>query len=120
MKALSIRQPCAWLIVNGYKDIENRTWSTDFCGRVFVYAGKRVKQGAFPEERDYIRESRINIPGAIPLGAIVGEVMFLDCVDSSSSPWFCGPFGFTLCEPVLYAVPLPYRASWDCLISNQI
>jgi len=91
MQALSIRQPCAWLIVNGYKDIENRTWSTDFRGRVFLHARKRVKQGDFPEERDYIRESSINIPGELPLGAIVGEVMFLDCVDSSSSPWFCEP-----------------------------
>lgn len=26
MKALSIRQPWAWLIANGHKDIENRTW----------------------------------------------------------------------------------------------
>jgi hypothetical protein len=50
-----------------------------------------VKEWDFPEERDYIRESSINIPGELPLGAIVGEVMFLDCVDSSSSPWFCEP-----------------------------
>jgi len=28
MKALSIRQPYAWLIIHGYKDIENRTWGT--------------------------------------------------------------------------------------------
>ncbi len=50
-----------------------------------------MKEWDFPEERDYIRESSINIPGELPLGAIVGEVMFLDCVDSSSSPWFCEP-----------------------------
>ena len=25
-KALSIRQPWAWLIVNGIKDVENRSW----------------------------------------------------------------------------------------------
>lgn len=30
---LSIRQPWAWLIVNGYKDIENRTWPTHFRGK---------------------------------------------------------------------------------------
>ncbi len=37
---LSIRQPWAWLIVNGYKDIENRTWSTRFRGKVLIHAGK--------------------------------------------------------------------------------
>jgi ASCH domain-containing protein len=28
MKALSVRQPWAWLIVNGYKEVENRDWAT--------------------------------------------------------------------------------------------
>ena len=28
MKAISIRQPWAWLVVNGHKDVENRTWRT--------------------------------------------------------------------------------------------
>ncbi|WP_206002040.1 ASCH domain-containing protein [Paraburkholderia aromaticivorans] len=42
MKALSIRQPWAWLIVKGHKDIENRTWSTRFRGRVLIHAGARL------------------------------------------------------------------------------
>jgi hypothetical protein len=32
MKALSIRQPWASLIVAGYKDIENRSWRTSYRG----------------------------------------------------------------------------------------
>ena len=102
MKALSIRQPWAWLIVNGYKDIENRTWSTDFRGRVYVHAGKRVKQGDFQGQRDYIRESGLILPEEPSLGAIVGEVTITDCVDALSSPWFCGPYGFLLTSPVAY------------------
>jgi hypothetical protein len=31
--ALSVRQPWAWLIVNGYKDVENRSWTTHYRGR---------------------------------------------------------------------------------------
>jgi hypothetical protein len=38
--ALSIRQPWAWLIVNGFKDLENRSWSTAFRGPVWIHAGK--------------------------------------------------------------------------------
>ena len=78
MKALSIRQPWAWLIVNGYKDIENRTWSTDFRGRIYLHAGKRVKTGDFPEQRDYIRESGLILPEEPPLRAMVGEVTITD------------------------------------------
>ncbi len=40
MKALSIRQPWAWLIIHGGKDIENRTWSTNYRGRFLVHAAK--------------------------------------------------------------------------------
>ena len=109
MKALSIRQPWAWLIVNGYKDIENRTWSTDFRGRVYVHAGRRIKSGDFPEQRDYIRESGLILPEEPPLGAIVGEVTITDCVDSSSSPWFCCHYVFLLSSPVAYKKPIPYR-----------
>ena len=32
MKALSIKQPWASLIAHGIKDIENRTWKTNFLG----------------------------------------------------------------------------------------
>jgi len=109
MKALSIRQPWAWLIVNGYKDIENRTWSTDFRGRIYVQAGKRIKSDDFPEQRDYIRESGLILPEEPPLGAIVGEMTITDCVNISSSPWFCGPYGFLLTSPVAYEHPITYR-----------
>ena len=43
------------------------------------------------------------------LGAIVGEVTITDCVDISSSQWFCGPYGFLLSSPVAYKDPIPYR-----------
>ena len=33
-KAISIRQPWAWLIVNGYKDVENRIWPANLRGPV--------------------------------------------------------------------------------------
>ena len=38
MKVLSVRQPWAWLIVAGYKDIENRTWSTPYRGELAIHA----------------------------------------------------------------------------------
>jgi len=108
MKALSIRQPWAWLIANGYKDIENRSWSTNFRGRVYVHAGKRTKSEDFPEQREYVRKTNIHIPEDLPLGAIIGEVTIVDCLTPSTSPWFCGPFGFLLSGPVAYKCPISY------------
>jgi hypothetical protein len=36
MKALSIMQPWAWLIVNGHKAIENRNWRCHYRGPVLI------------------------------------------------------------------------------------
>ena len=47
MKALSIRQPWAWLIVNGHKDIENRQWRTHFRGKIYVHAAKGMTRGDY-------------------------------------------------------------------------
>lgn len=97
MKALSILQPWAWLIVNGHKDIENRTWSTAFRGDILVHAGKRWGREQ-REDLAYVREAfpHIALPEGFDLGGIVGAVQIVDCVSSSASPWFNGPFGFAL------------------------
>lgn len=49
MKALSIRQPWAWLIVHGGKDIENRSWHTKFRGRFLVHAAKGMTSNEFTQ-----------------------------------------------------------------------
>ena len=41
--ALSIRQPYAWLLVNGIKDVENRSWNPPdpiIGKRIYIHAGK--------------------------------------------------------------------------------
>jgi hypothetical protein len=71
MKALSIRQPWAWLIVHGHKDIENRTWTTTFRGRFLVHAGRTFD----PEGYRWVRrELSIEMPepAAFDRGGIVG------------------------------------------------
>ena len=57
MKALSIRQPWAWLIVNGFKDIENRTWPTKFRGRVLVHASKGMTRDEYDDVADFLEPS---------------------------------------------------------------
>jgi hypothetical protein len=58
MKTLSIRQPYASLICKGIKTIENRTWKTNYRGKLLIHAsGKPL---AFPEfsymTRDFIKD----------------------------------------------------------------
>lgn len=63
MKALSIRQPYAWLIVNGFKDIENRDWPTKFRGRVLIHAGATYPKREYADDaEDYAAAYGIKYP----------------------------------------------------------
>ena len=42
MQLLSVRQPWAWAIARGRKQVENRTWAPSYRGPVAIYASMRV------------------------------------------------------------------------------
>jgi hypothetical protein len=95
VKAISIRQPWAYLIVNGYKDVENRSWPTKVRGRILIHAGKKIDK----EDYEYvIKKLKIKLPplDKVETGGIVGEVELVDCVENSKSKWFRGEYGFVL------------------------
>lgn len=110
MKAISIRQPWAWLIVNGHKDIENRSWPTARRGTVLVHASKGMTRDEYDDVEEMLRFTdglkHITLPRfeAIERGGIVGMMTITGCVTASESPWFFGPQGFKLAE----AEPLPF------------
>ncbi|SDU31738.1 ASCH domain-containing protein [Desulfobacula phenolica] len=100
MKAISIQQPWASLIVEGIKDVENRNWFTYYRGRIYIHTGKRFDiQGAdlvsrlHPEYESLIEESKK------VRGGIIGHVNLINCVSSHDSSWFHGKYGFVLASP---------------------
>ena len=40
MKALTIKEPWASLIINGYKTYEFRSWNTSYRGKILIHAGR--------------------------------------------------------------------------------
>lgn len=103
MKALSIRQPWASLIIDGPKRIENRTWKTTRRGWVLVHASLTDDHwNAFqfcqmrsllhtPTVADILRSSPPK-----PQSGIIGAMRIDDCVETETSPWFTGPWGFVI------------------------
>jgi len=127
VKALSIKQPWAWLIANGFKDIENRNWrhTPKLRGRFLIHAGQRMDEEMGELLRRYVIGANVmsltgfarvdsstlsrllkEYPGSssLPVGGIVGEAEIVDVVRQSGSPWFFGPLGFVLKN----ARPLPF------------
>lgn len=104
MLALSIKQPWAWLIVNGYKDVENRDWSTRFRGQFLVHAGKTFDMPGYSFIITHWPEIVMPNIGDFLLGGIVGQAEIYDCVDFHESAWFMGEYGFLIRN----AKPLPF------------
>lgn len=107
MKALSIRQPWAWLIVQGYKDIENRNWSSGYTGPLLIHAGKGMTRADYDACDLFVRGfATIDLPAYEELqrGGIVGQVNMTGCVSYSDSPWFVGQYGFEFTD----RKPLPF------------
>ena len=70
MKALTIKQPWASLIVNGYKKYEFRSWKTKYRGKILIHAGLTLeKNNSYNKyDLDYTK------------GAIIGEAELVDCI----------------------------------------
>ena len=93
LQALSIRQPWCHRILNCGKDIENRSWTTKFRGKVLIHAAKTFDGDSVARNSFIIGPNRFG-PDSNKFGGIVGIMKITDCVDSSLSSWFQGPYGF--------------------------
>lgn len=132
MKALSIKQPWASLIVHGIKDIENRTWKTNFRGRIYVHTSiSPAFTGSYTDNLPdgfwtglTEEQRRTYLLSFQHRGFIIGEIDIIDCVINHESIWAEKTEGVTagnqffykkpiynwvLANPVLYEKPIPAK-----------
>lgn len=108
-RALSIRQPWAWAILNAGKRIENRPRRSHYRGSICIHASqyepKQADVDAFngcffkAQPSPHVREEILGgYTEALwfARGGIIGTAEIIDCVDTSDSPWFFGPYGLVL------------------------
>lgn len=74
-RVLTLKQPHASAIFDG-KNVENRTWSTNYRGRLWIHAGLSVDRSMLPANWD-----------GLPRGVILGHVDLVDVVRDSDSMW---------------------------------
>ncbi len=112
MKALSIRQPWAELILQGRKTIELRTWQTNYRGRIAIHASQTV------QEEDCLAYGLD--PARVVRGALVGTVELVDILALDEVSWealrdqhlslrdFSGPmYGWRVEDPQRLPQPIP-------------
>jgi len=121
MRVLTVRQPWAWAILHGGKDVENRVRNVagDYRGPVAIHAGRTVDKVASMPLRA--------VPDSIVLrtGGIIGVVDLVDVHDAEyvhayaffPSAWMCSPWAepgvnhLVLADPRPLAHPIPFRGA---------
>ena len=114
LKALTVRQPWARLIMDGIKTIEVRSWPPDVLGRILVHAGSRLEEEACGRLR-IAREELVT-------GAILGSLRIVHVFQFTEKSWeelrpltleagaLSGPLlGWRLGGPIFLEEPLPWR-----------
>lgn len=115
MKAISVRQPWAWLLFHG-KPIENRDWYTAYRGPLAIFSSKGMTRTEYEDAREFVRRcvdpglaGRIPHPEELVYGAALGRVVQVSCVHYHSSPWFQGAWGHVYEHAQEFPVPIPAR-----------
>lgn len=138
LRALTILQPWAHLIVRGRKRVENRTWEPTVRGLAVgdylaIHAGMRFDlacwEGAYetmpddeaPELRALVESAVFSVPQRagrelvatrVAYGAVVGVARLAAVEDEApeDEAYWCGPWGWRL-DDVLAIDPVPCRGA---------
>ena len=111
VRALSLRQPWAWLLVEGIKPVENRRWNTKYRGRFYVHAAKGMTRQEYDDCEGFCAARMYqDLPAFDELlrGGIVGSCILHDVapIPSGGDPiggaaiWQMeGQYGFLVSKP---------------------
>jgi len=112
MPAISIRQPWAWAILHlphpEAKDCENRSWPIPgkYFGRpVLIHAGKQFDHVGAWDTIEMTSGHRPPPKSALIRGALLGAVIFTDCVTEHGSEWFYGRYGWIIGPRTAFSLP---------------
>jgi hypothetical protein len=101
---LTVQQPWASAILHARKDVENRSWSTNYRGRLWIHAG--LKTARVDHDR-WAAQHDLWVPEEpLPRAVILGSVELVDVVRDSDSPWAIrGKYHWILRRPMLLERP---------------
>ena len=114
MKALTIKQPWAQLIITGAKDVENRSRPTSFRGRFAVHVS--LKRASYEDvgleaiPRDLREPVKLAWERNASAGRVIGTVELVDCIRDSKSIWATDDYWhWVLRDPRPYTRPRPAK-----------
>lgn len=134
MKAITVYQPWASLIILGEKRYETRRWKTNYRGPIAIHAGKRNDlRNTVSMHQDNIFRKCFDRHGVdwrtLPIGAVLGTATLVDCLPmtdaliraQSSQEWMIGEwkpgrFALRIEDVEMFDEPIPaqgFQRIWD-------
>lgn len=129
MRAITICQPYAELILRGDKKVENRKWPTTYRGPLLIHAGKSQEWLELDDSGTF--DESYNIPlASMQFGAILGVVQIQGCIHGPAMcrpcrdfdpwvleawPWLAnhehaeGPYCWILEDAYRFSTPIAFR-----------
>lgn len=119
IKVITIRQPWAALIMLGIKNIENRTWSTTYRGRLVIHSSALVNDVEWMSARYTCRRLGVKFPDGDMLlgktGELLGTVTLSNIlpalnVGETGADWQVeANYGWVLENPKPFPITIPVR-----------
>lgn len=109
MKVLTVRQPWAWAIIHGGKNVENRSRRITYRGPLAIHAGLGFEKFTMAG-RLHKAMHRSQVDTELVFGAIIGTVDVVDCIQDSTSDWAIdGYWHWILANPQPLPEPIPAK-----------
>ncbi|MES2395853.1 MAG: ASCH domain-containing protein [Bacteroidota bacterium] len=115
-KALTIKNPWAYLIASGIKTVENRSRRTHYRGKILIHSSKvndktsvHISDLLTEEQWNFlsIKDKMIMTVGEFNNSSIIGEAEIVDCIENSKSVWAVpGQWHWIIKNAVLYPHPI--------------
>jgi len=127
MKALSIRQPWAWLLTSEQKTIETRTWLLNYKGPIAIHAPKQFASNAIHLPVQLLKGQQWQ-----RRGGIVGMCIVKDCrrfhegdEQQALVPFESGLFSILIEKPITLPILVPCQGQLGLFdlhdnITNQV
>jgi activating signal cointegrator 1 len=127
MKAITLHQPWATLVVRGLKRYETRSWNTDYRGPLLIHASSRWDKALQAIARSFPFKHVIDDPDNLPRGWIIGMVQVVRTLRTEewvrynpqyadSDEYYFGDFNkgrwaWELGKPILFETPIPAKGA---------
>lgn len=131
MKAISLWQPWASLVILGLKQYETRSWKTSYRGTLVIHAAKtfELTQGisaiefaallgweempAFPKG---VALGTVDLIGCCYTTPLLGDEVSLGSPEHIFGNWSPGRYAWKLANPIAFAEPIPcagHQRLWE-------